>query len=100
MWLGKAEPGLGVNNAFNRMPPVAQDALAATNAVGGDYSGIIGRIYYVMARYLYRDSDKRPLPPAERRATRGFACILRALRFPGPPASIPDAFRNFREQVL
>ena len=38
-WLGKTELRLGVNNAFNRMPPVAQNAFPATNADVGDYNG-------------------------------------------------------------
>ena len=42
-----------INNAFNKMPPVAQNAFPATNADVGDYNGPIGRLYYVEARYRY-----------------------------------------------
>jgi iron complex outermembrane receptor protein len=52
-WLGKAQLRLGVNNAFNRMPPVAPNAFPATNADVGDYNGPIGRLYYVEAKYRY-----------------------------------------------
>jgi iron complex outermembrane receptor protein len=52
-WLAKTELRLGVNNAFNRMPPVAPNAFPATNADVGDYDGPIGRLYYVEARYRY-----------------------------------------------
>jgi iron complex outermembrane receptor protein len=52
-WLGRTELRLGVNNAFNQMPPVAQNAFPATNADVGDYNGPIGRLYYVEARYRY-----------------------------------------------
>jgi len=51
--LGRTELRLGVNNAFNKMPPVAQNAFPATNADVGDYNGPIGRLYYVEARYRY-----------------------------------------------
>jgi iron complex outermembrane receptor protein len=52
-WLGRTELRLGVNNAFNRMPPVAANAFPSTNADVGDYDGPIGRLYYVEARYRY-----------------------------------------------
>ena len=52
-WLGRTELRLGVNNAFNQMPPIAPNAFPATNADVGDYNGPIGRLYYVEARYRY-----------------------------------------------
>jgi len=52
-WLGKAELKVGVDNVFNRMPPVASNAFPATNADVGDYNGPIGRLYYIEARYRY-----------------------------------------------
>jgi iron complex outermembrane receptor protein len=51
--LGGTELRFGVNNAFNRMPPVAPNAFPMTNADVGDYNGPIGRLYYVEARYRY-----------------------------------------------
>ncbi len=52
-WLGKSKVRFGVNNAFNRMPPVAPNAFPSTNADIGDYNGPIGRLYFVEAKYLY-----------------------------------------------
>jgi hypothetical protein len=44
---------VGVNNAFNEMPPVAMNAFPATNADTGDYNGPIGRLYFVDASYRF-----------------------------------------------
>ena len=52
-WLGKARIRLGVNNVFNRMPPVAPNAFPATNADVGDYNGPVGRFFFVDADYRY-----------------------------------------------
>ena len=52
-WAGKPELRLGVNNVFNRMPPMASNAFPATNADVGDYNGPIGRLYFVDAKYRY-----------------------------------------------
>ena len=52
-WAGSPELRLGVNNIFNRMPPVAQNAFPATNADVGDYDGPIGRLCFVEAKYRY-----------------------------------------------
>jgi iron complex outermembrane receptor protein len=52
-WVGKAELRLGINNVFNRMPPVAPNAFPATNADVGDYNGPIGRLYYMEVKYRY-----------------------------------------------
>jgi iron complex outermembrane receptor protein len=52
-WLGKMKLRVGVNNAFNEMPPVAMNAFPATNADVGDYNGPIGRLYYVDASYRF-----------------------------------------------
>ena len=52
-WAGRTELRLGVNNIFNRMPPVAPNAFPATNADVGDYNGPIGRLYFVEAKYHY-----------------------------------------------
>jgi len=52
-WLGKAEIKVGINNVFNKMPPLAPNAFPATNADIGDYNGPIGRLYYVEAKYRY-----------------------------------------------
>ncbi len=52
-WLGRVKLGLGVNNVFNRMPPVAANAFPATNADVGDYNGPIGRMYFIDLDYHY-----------------------------------------------
>jgi iron complex outermembrane receptor protein len=52
-WAGRPELRVGVNNLFNRMPPVAPNAFPATNADVGDYNGPIGRLWFVEARYRY-----------------------------------------------
>lgn len=52
-WLGKAQLRFGVNNLFNRMPPLAPNAFPATNADIGDYNGPIGRLLFVEAKYRY-----------------------------------------------
>jgi len=52
-WPGKPVLRLGVNNVFNRMPPVAANAFPATNADVGDYNGPVGRLFFVEAKYTY-----------------------------------------------
>jgi iron complex outermembrane receptor protein len=52
-WGGKAELRLGIDNIFNRMPPMAPNAFPATNADVGDYNGPIGRLYFVEVKYRY-----------------------------------------------
>ena len=42
---------LGVNNAFNKTPPLAVGAFPDTNADTAFYNGSIGRMYYVNAKY-------------------------------------------------
>jgi iron complex outermembrane receptor protein len=50
-WGGRTELRFGVNNAFNRMPPVAANAFPATNADTGDYNGPIGRLFFIEMKY-------------------------------------------------
>ena len=38
---------VGVNNAFNRMPPLAESAFPDTNADVASYDGAVGRMFYV-----------------------------------------------------
>src|ERR1019366_7698824 len=52
-WAGKPELRVGVNNIFNRMPPVAPNAFPATNAYVGYSNGPIGRLWFVEAKYRY-----------------------------------------------
>ncbi len=52
-WSARSELRFGVNNIFNRMPPVARNAFPATNAAVGDYNGPIGRLYYVELKFRY-----------------------------------------------
>ena len=52
-WAGSLELKVGMNNVFNKMPPLAPDAFPATNADVGDYNGPIGRLCFVEAKYRY-----------------------------------------------
>jgi iron complex outermembrane receptor protein len=52
-WLKNLKMRVGVNNAFNEMPPVAPGAFPSTNADVGDYGGPIGRLYFVDATYRF-----------------------------------------------
>ncbi len=51
--LGKVTLRVGVNNAFNRMPPLAPNAYPNTNADFGTYGGSIGRLWFVDADYRF-----------------------------------------------
>jgi iron complex outermembrane receptor protein len=44
---------IGVNNAFNKYPPVALNAETDTNADVGFYNGAIGREYFVDLKYKF-----------------------------------------------
>jgi len=44
---------LGVNNMFDRQPPLAINAFPDTNADVGTYDGAIGRMWYVSASYKF-----------------------------------------------
>ena len=44
---------VGVNNVFNRYPPLAPNAFPDTNADTGNYNGAIGRMFYVNAKYSF-----------------------------------------------
>jgi len=52
-WLGKTSVRLGVDNAFNRMPPVAVNAFPGTNADVGTYGGAVGRLWFIDAAYHF-----------------------------------------------
>jgi iron complex outermembrane receptor protein len=52
-WLSNLDVRVGVNNAFNRMPPLAKAAFPNTNADVGTYGGPIGRMYYVDLTYKF-----------------------------------------------
>jgi iron complex outermembrane receptor protein len=52
-WLGKTSVRLGVDNAFNRMPPVAVNAFPGTNADVGSYGGAVGRLWFIDADYHF-----------------------------------------------
>jgi iron complex outermembrane receptor protein len=44
---------VGVNNAFNRLPPLAINAFPDTNADVGTYDGAIGRMFYIKGQYKF-----------------------------------------------
>ena len=50
---GRMKLRLGVDNAFNRMPPVAPNAFSSTNADIGTYGGAVGRLWFVDADYQF-----------------------------------------------
>jgi len=52
-WLDGLKVKVGVNNAFNKMPPLAENAFPNTNADIGTYDGAIGRMVYVDASYKF-----------------------------------------------
>ena len=52
-WLGKLVLRIGVNNLFNKTPPLAPNAFPSTNVDVGTYNGAIGRLYFVDASYRY-----------------------------------------------
>jgi iron complex outermembrane receptor protein len=52
-WLGKVKLRLGVDNVFNKMPPIAPNAFPSTNADVGDYNGPIGRLLFADATYHF-----------------------------------------------
>jgi iron complex outermembrane recepter protein len=52
-WLDKLSVSVGVNNMFNRLPPLAPNAFPDTNADVGTYLGGIGRMYFVDATYKF-----------------------------------------------
>jgi len=44
---------VGVNNAFDKMPPLAPNAFPNTNADIGTYDGAVGRMFYIDAKYSF-----------------------------------------------
>jgi iron complex outermembrane receptor protein len=52
-WMEKLTLRFGVNNVFNRMPPMAPNAFPSTNVDLGAYNGAIGRIYFLDANYRF-----------------------------------------------
>lgn len=50
-WLRGLKVTVGVNNVFNRTPPLAPNIFPLTNADIGAYDGAIGRMFYVNAKY-------------------------------------------------
>ena len=52
-WLGKLTLRVGVNNVFNKLPPLAPNAFPSTNVDLGTYNGAVGRLYFVDASYHF-----------------------------------------------
>ena len=51
-WLHGLKMTAGVNDLFNRTPPLAPDVYSLTNAAIGGY-GAIGRMFYINAKYSF-----------------------------------------------
>jgi iron complex outermembrane receptor protein len=52
-WLDKVKVTVGVNNAFNKLPPEATNAFPNTNADVGTYDGAVGRMFYVNGKISF-----------------------------------------------
>ena len=52
-WLDGLKVTIGVNNAFDKMPPLAINAFPNTNADVGSYDGAVGRMFYIDAKYSF-----------------------------------------------
>jgi iron complex outermembrane receptor protein len=52
-WSDGLSVSVGINNAFDRQPPLAGAAFPDTNADVGTYDGAIGRMFYVEAKYTF-----------------------------------------------
>ena len=52
-WLDNLSVRVGVNNAFDYLPPVAPYLLQNTLADTGSYDGAVGRLFYVDASYKF-----------------------------------------------
>ena len=52
-WLDKLTLRIGVNNAFDYMPPVAPGGIFNTQTDLATYDGAVGRMYYVEAQYKF-----------------------------------------------
>jgi len=52
-WLHGLKATVGVNNVFDRTPPLAPNIYPLTNADIGGYDGAIGRMFYVNAKYVF-----------------------------------------------
>jgi iron complex outermembrane recepter protein len=44
---------VGVNNAFDKQPPLAEAAFPDTNADVGAYDGAVGRMFYIEGKYTF-----------------------------------------------
>ena len=52
-WLDNLSVRIGVNNAFDYMPPVAPGGVFDTNSDLATYNGAVGRMYYAEAKYKF-----------------------------------------------
>jgi len=52
-WFDGLTLRLGVNDAFDRLPPLAPGAFPDSNVDTSTYGGVVGRLYYASADYKY-----------------------------------------------
>jgi iron complex outermembrane receptor protein len=52
-WLERLSVRVGVNNAFDYMPPVAPGGVFETQVDLASYDGAVGRMFYAEARYKF-----------------------------------------------
>jgi iron complex outermembrane recepter protein len=52
-WLDGLTVSVGINNAFNKQPPLAGSAFPDTNADVGAYDGAVGRMFYIEGKYSF-----------------------------------------------
>jgi iron complex outermembrane receptor protein len=52
-WTDGLTVSVGINNAFDKQPPLAEAAFPDTNADVGAYDGAVGRMFYVEAKYSF-----------------------------------------------
>ena len=58
-WLDGLTVRIGVNDIFNKYPPLAQNAFPNTNADLGTYNGGVGRLFYVEGNYKFLVSPEK-----------------------------------------
>jgi len=52
-WSDGLSVTLGINNAFDKQPPLAEAAFPDTNADVGTYDGAVGRMFYIEGKYAF-----------------------------------------------
>ncbi len=52
-WSDGLTVSVGINNAFDKQPPLAAAAFPDTNADVGSYDGAVGRMFYIEGKYAF-----------------------------------------------